>query len=103
VRGGLKVKTMDTARKKPRKPLPPSPDFVTIREVAIYCCVDESTVSRKVKKGDWPFVLLRRTWIGKRVLFTRASFNHMARAMKRSVEATPSDVVPIEEGRLRSA
>jgi hypothetical protein len=77
-----------------RKPLPPSPEWVTIREVAAYACVSESAVSRGSKPGaaTWPFSLLRRVEIGSRVLFTRASFSHMCRVMKAS-----ADVVSIDE------
>lgn len=96
---------MSEQKKPRRKPLPPSPEWVTIREVASFCCVSESAVSRGAKPGSqtWPFNLLRRVEVGGRVLFTRASFNHMARVMRRMAE-TDSGVVPLEEGReARSA
>lgn len=88
----------ETEKAKRRKPLPPSPDYVTIREVAAYCCVSEQTVSRSTRADVWPFRLLRRLEIGGRVLFTRASFSHMQRAMRAAVE-----VVEISEGRRKSA
>jgi hypothetical protein len=61
--------------------------------------LSESAVSRGAKPGSqtWPFNLLRRVEVGGRVIFTRASFNHMARVMRRMAE-TNSEVVPIEEG-----
>jgi hypothetical protein len=80
-----------------------SPDFVSIREVAAYCCVDESTVSRGAKKKTWPFHLLRRVEIGGRVIFTRTSFSAMCRAMRTAAEALPADVASIEEGRRKTA
>jgi hypothetical protein len=72
-----------------RRPLPPSPDYVTMREVAIYCCVSEAAVSRGTRSGAWPFKFLRRVEIGGRVIFTRASFCHMCRMMKRSADSVP--------------
>lgn len=95
---------MNEQKRARRKPLPPSPEWVTIREVASYLCVSESAVSRGAKPGHqvWPFNLLRRVEVGARVIFTRASFNHMARVMRRMAEAG-GDVVPIEEGRDRAS
>lgn len=66
-----------------------SPDFVTLAEVADYCCVAETTVSHGIRTGAWPFNLLRRVHIGKRVLFSRASFFHLGRAMRRAADAAP--------------
>ncbi len=92
---------MSKQRTSNRKPLPPSPDFVTIREVAIYACVSESAVSRGARKKTWPFNLLRRVEVGGRVIFTRASFSHMCRVMRGAAEALPGDAVDIEERRAR--
>jgi hypothetical protein len=94
---------MQEKNSRKRKPLPPSPDFVSMREVAAYCCVTESAVSRGVKKKTWPFKLLRRVEVGGRVIFTRASFNHMGRVMRGAAEVLPADVTSIEEGRRKSA
>lgn len=85
--------------RKTRKPLPPSPDFVTIREVAAYCCVTESAVTKGTRRGAWPFKFLRRVQVGSRVLFTRPSFEHMRRVMKAAAEAKPADVLMVEGGR----
>jgi hypothetical protein len=78
--------------------LPPSPDYISMRDVAAYCCVTVATVSRGTRSGTWPFSLLRRVEIGGRVIFTRASFSHMCRAMKAA-----ADVVSISERREKSA
>lgn len=86
-----------------KNPLPESPDWVSIREVAAYCTVDESTVSRGYKNRTWPYTYLRRLPLGARVVFTRTSFSAMRRAMLKAVEAVPEEVVSIEEGRRRSA
>ena len=64
----------------------PSPDYVTVDEVATYCCVSTSTVSRGVRDHTWPFNLLRHLHIGKRVIFSRGSFLYMCRIMKRAAE-----------------
>jgi hypothetical protein len=64
-------------------------DFVTVAEVADYCCVSVSTVSHGVRVGMWPFNFLRQVRIGSRVLFSRASFFHMGRAMRRAAESDP--------------
>ena len=81
-------------QKKKRAPLPPSPDFVTIRDVAAYCCVSEAAISRGTRhQKTWPFSVLRRVEVGSRVLFTRASFSHMCRVMKRAAETLPDDDV----------
>lgn len=90
--------------KKPRKSRKPSPDWVSISEVADYLTVDASTVSRGTRQKTWPLNLLRRVEIGGRVVFSRASFEHMRRAMRRAVEALPddaasADVVSIDAGR----
>lgn len=89
---------MPERKTRQRKPLPPSPEWVSIREVAAYLCVSEQTVSRSTREGAWPYSLLRRVEIGGRVLFTRASFSHMGRAMRAA-----ANVVPIDEGRRESA
>jgi hypothetical protein len=74
---------------KRRKALPPSPEWVTQAEVAAYLCVSVMTVSRNTRRGcdAWPYRLLRRVEFGGRVLYTRASFSHMQRAMKTAAEA----------------
>jgi hypothetical protein len=94
---------MNETTKAKRAPLPPSPDYVSQREVAAYCCVSVAAVSQGVKRGTWPFRFLRTVRLGRRVLYTRASFSHMGRVMKGAVEATPADVVAIDEGRRKSA
>jgi hypothetical protein len=63
---------------------------VTLAEVADYCCVSQATVSRGIRIGMWPFNFLRCVHIGKRVLFSRASFFHMGRVIKRAAEADPN-------------
>lgn len=83
--------------------LPSSPDFVTQKEVAAYLCVSVAAVSQGVKNRAWPYKFLRRVWIGRRVLYTRASFLHMGREARNSAEPLPADIAGIEEGRRRSA
>jgi hypothetical protein len=80
-------------KRSKRKALPPSLDFVTIREVAAYACVSEAAVSRGTRRRTWPFKFLRRVEVGGRVLFTRASFSHMGRVMRAAAEASPDDDV----------
>lgn len=91
---------MNEEKKTARKAFAPSPEWVTQSEVAAYLCVSLMTVSRNTRPGSdvWPYRLLRRVEIGGRVLYSRASFLHMQRAMRAA-----ADVVEIGEGRRRSA
>lgn len=101
------MKAMAEAKEKnprARAALPPSPDWVTMRDVAAYTRHGISTVCEGVKNRTWPFTYLRRIKIGNRVLFTRASFEAMRRAMLKAVEEVPEgDVVSIGEGRREVA
>jgi hypothetical protein len=94
---------MNDTTKTKRAPLPPSPDYVSQKDVAAYCCVTVAAVSQGIKRGTWPFRFLRVVRLGRRMLITRASFAHMTRVMKGAVEATAADVVAIDEGRRKSA